>query len=59
MTSKPNFIKVEVPEGFLPQTTPVKEEERIPVESIRVEMITKDDLLAIVSSFYTTPQTPY
>jgi hypothetical protein len=48
MASKPQTIKVEVPEGFLPQNMPVKEEERIAADSIRVEMITKDDLLTIV-----------
>jgi len=44
----PKHIKVKVPEGFLPQSIPVKPDQRISSDSVRLEIITKDDLMPIV-----------
>jgi len=42
------YIEVKVPEGFLPQSIPVKHDERISSTSVHLETITKDDLMPIV-----------
>lgn len=41
------YIKVNVPEGFLPQCTPVKPGERLSSD-VHLEVITEDDLFPIV-----------
>lgn len=48
MAADHTFIKVEVPPGFLPQSEPVKEDDRISLEDIRIKPVTKDDLPAVV-----------
>lgn len=52
MSTSTNFIKVDVPAGFPPQSTPVKDNERIPDQDIRIEPITKDDLHDVVRASY-------
>jgi len=42
------YIKVKVPEGFLPQSIPVKPDERISSDNVHLKVITKDDLVPIV-----------
>jgi len=48
--TKGDFIKVDVPPGFLPQSVPVKPSERISTSDIRLERIPNDDLLTIVGA---------
>jgi hypothetical protein len=53
-----NFIKVDVPPGFLPQSVPVKSSERISTSDIRLEKVTNDDLLTIVRATIFTSSHP-
>lgn len=50
-----DYIKVNVPEGFLPQSVPVKPDERISSSNIRLETLKKEDLIPLVCDLSSQP----